>query len=460
MIKKLTDQHRRLAILLTITILWLPYIAISFPGNIAGDSGTGILFFTGIDTSNPNNPYFQNILMGTCYVIGRALGSAAAGIGLYCVTQLVLEILLLTDIMYFLTERLRRKYLMIPLLALYCIIPTFPLYAFTMAKDSTFGLAVLLNIFCCLKMIHAGDAQCLRKTDIFLLSLSVVLIGLFRNYAWFLPLTVYIVFCFSKIKKSTLACTAMAAVFGALICPRLLGLPHTNPRESMSLPLQTTAFIYNTHTDEFSDEDIARIEAVIPIELFAEYNADNADMLKKHAEFTSDTKRDFMALWFRLLLRYPKAMLQGIYNSTYIYYTPSAFCDIKPHVYQGFQVSVNAREKLQLYNVNPYRKLISRIDAFVLRIPVVSLFAKTGIYTWLVILTAILIIVFQRWEYLSCFLLLLMILAGCLLGPINGYYRYAYSMILSAPIVFFDLLISIVKRSKHTETGGKEYGRT
>ena len=46
------------------------------------DTGTSILWSLGIDRSNVNNPWFQNLLFGGVYRLGRLLGDPNRGVAL------------------------------------------------------------------------------------------------------------------------------------------------------------------------------------------------------------------------------------------------------------------------------------------------------------------------------------------------------------------------------------------
>ena len=51
-------------------------------------------------------------------------------------------------------------------------------------------------------------------------------------------------------------------------------------------------------------------------------------------------------------------------------------------------------------------------------------------------------------KFLPCCLMLMMILVACMLSPVNGYYRYAYPMILSTPVILTAITGSFCKERK------------
>ena len=71
-------------IILVFLICWLPYVFVCFPGNITSDSGTGITDFLKITNYTPNNPWFQNLIMGGFYSFGKWIGNPDFGVFIYC----------------------------------------------------------------------------------------------------------------------------------------------------------------------------------------------------------------------------------------------------------------------------------------------------------------------------------------------------------------------------------------
>ena len=99
-----------------------------FSGTITYDSGTSITDFLGMTNITSNNPLFQNILMGSFYSLGKALGNTDLGITLYCSLQVALELMLLSDVISDIGRR--SKVTGFILIAHYCLMPLLPNYAF------------------------------------------------------------------------------------------------------------------------------------------------------------------------------------------------------------------------------------------------------------------------------------------------------------------------------------------
>ena len=132
-------------------------------------------------------------------------------------------------------------------------------------------------------------------------------------------------------------------------------------------------------------------------------------------------------------------MLDGIFRGTNIYFVPWLNYSGKPHIVAGF--GIKDRKMLGLFNNNPHIETIKAIDQFFLGIPLIGWLSKIGIYFWLTIAGFVMMIIRKAGRFHLCFPMLFMIIIGCMLSPVDGYYRYAYPLILSIPVVFEALIL-------------------
>ncbi len=436
-------------IVLVFVICWLPYVIVTFPGNLAGDSGTGISDFLGYTHETPNNPWFQNMFMAGFYSFGKWLGNPDIGIFIYCILQTALYIAVLSLVISELGQRSRAAGYM--LLALYCLVPVFPLFAFQMGKDSNFALAIMVFVVYALRELKdSGFWQDKRSAG--MIMLMIVLMGLFRNSAGWVPgiaFLLYAVFAVRTKPVIKMSVAVLAVVVATAVLPGAFGVPKVETRENMSMPLQTMAYYATEHPYDMTDEDKAIISSVIDYDtMLSRYDRNIADNIKNKAKFNEKTTGPFLQLWFRKFLKHPLTMINGMWLSNAKYIIPDSYGKIKPHVVVGYWLSDYFHEKLGLYNRNPNLTAIGDYVISWLKAPVVDLFIKIGLYTILLIVLVILAFAMKMPRYLFCLSPLLMVLIGCLLSPVNGYYRYAFPMIASVPIVAADMGCVIRDRIK------------
>ena len=198
----------------------------------------------GIDRTNPNNPWSQNLLLGLFYRLGDGLGGPALGTYLYCWIQMTLEAWVLSKIIAYLSDRTgagKWAYLLIALLAL----PVFPIYAFMMGKDSSYALAMLWMVFLLIRAAAEREAFWKEKRNVIRLAVLPALLGLLRNFGGVIPLVIFAVLALAHLKKAGIAPAAAGAVLLAVLTvavPRLAGIPAGEIKEEMSMPLQTVAY--------------------------------------------------------------------------------------------------------------------------------------------------------------------------------------------------------------------------
>jgi len=444
-------------VMAVVFVAWLPYVVMSWPGNVTNDSGSGILYYYGIDRSNPNNPFFQNILMGSWLDIwSRILGSSVMAVSLYCLCQMVIEIIVISTFWTYLYQKQINRLALYAVLILYCLVPAFPLYSLTMGKDSNLGIAVMAYEYFALQAVIETEQYISERHILFKLSIMTIIISLLRNHAGILGLSGILILLLYKKDKKTSICMFSTSIM-VLICtsifPYALGMPKPEIKESMSIPLQTVAYYVNTFPEELSDADLEAIYSIIPQEAILAYDPEIADPVKNPAKLTKDNIYDFLDLWLGMLCRHPLAMLKAFYRSTNAYYIPHITTSVRVHVWIGFMVIspeamaiLTAGEEIGF----PYRNTLENIDRMALNLPVLGLFSKIGLYSWALLYGLFLIVHKKMYRYLHCIVPLLLIFLGCLFSPVNGYYRYAYSYILSTPIVMAAVLF--LKLTPHTGT--------
>lgn len=436
-----------LRIFLILCLVWGVYYYMCFPGNIIYDTGDSILYHLGIDRNNVNNSYFQNIVFGNAYLFGKALGDPKIGIAVFCTLQFVSYLVVLS----YLIDRIGKLSVLMRNLVLiwYLMVPAFPIYSMTMAKDSNFALVVLLYTGLTFEMVKDPDAFFAGRVRPVLLGVSVVLIGLFRNYAHVVPTAAILCVSFFvfKNKKSRTFAISIAAItcFMVYIFPALTNAPKAQIREALSVPIQQTGYYVNHYRDEVTPEEYEKINAIVPFEALEYYDPSISDPIKNHfkADPTGEELRGYFEAWFSQFVKHPDAYLHAFYLKSYVYYIPNSDkSDVKAHVFSGFYVSNEDKPRLGLYESgSEYVDLVKSIDTDVMNIPIYGLFSKIGLYTWLLLIGIARIIQMRKFSFFACIAPAIMIIVGCLFSPVNGYYRYAYSMILSIPIIFANTIL-------------------
>jgi len=431
-------------------LVWIPWGILCFPGNLPWDAGLSIMWHLGLDRSNVNNPWFQNLLLGGFYSAGKAVGEPALGTYVYCWLQMVLEAWVLGKVIAYLSDRAgagKWAYLLIPLFAL----PVFPIYAFMMGKDSSYALALLGMVYLLIRAaVEREGFWALRRNRVMLLVLPAVL-GLLRNMGGVVPLLVFVVLVLQARRRAGILPAAAGAVLLAVmtvLVPRIAGVPEGEIRESMSMPLQTVAYYAQQHPEEVTEEEKATIGKVVDYDFMMEhYTPYIVDPVKFESQFTPETQGEFLKMWLGMLAKHPGTVLEGWRRSTDLYFSLTEKSPVKSHVFIGVCYDEEIRDTLGIYNWDEGNYVAKGILYVSMDVPVIRSLQLIGVWSWLSIGLFVVALVFRKArKYLPCCILLMMVLGACVLSPVNGYYRYAYPMILSAPAVCAAMCAALRKR--------------
>lgn len=432
-------------------LCWLPYWLAIFPGTVSNDSITQIQELFGVVLMSNGNPVFQTWLIDLFCRIGLWLGGADAAVALYCGVQAALMAWLLGS----LTSEMARSdapgWLAWGSLAFYALCPVFPTFAFCMGKDTNFAMAVLLLSLSAWRFLRGAEGSRSRARDAACLSLAAVLCALLRNAGVYLAaLTLVMLLCRSLRKPvrgrgawlaPSLGLLATLSVFGVL---RLLILPGLDIRpmpetENYSLPLQQVARVAASHP--LAPEEAAAIDGVLELDRLADaYNGELSDPVKLlwRGDATAEEKTAFWRTWLSLLGKHPATCLSATFHNTYGYLYPGYMSVIKPTLLLGDQSTRTASAKgLFDYSVNPRAETLKALHARLAENPLYRALLSPGLYGWLTLFAAALLLGRGRRRALPAAMPALFTLAGCLLSAVNGYFRYAMPLYLCAPLLLW-----------------------
>ena len=424
---------------------WLPWYVCLYPGTVSNDSISQLKEIMGLVPMSNANPVFQTWLLGAFRQLGLWLGSADAGVALYCVTQAALMAWLLGAVLDGIRRSAAPRCLVWTSFFFYALCPVFPVFAFCVGKDTNFAMAVL---FLALMLKRITDEPGRRGAARYVgLSAAAVLCALLRNPGVYLSLlTLGLLLCWALRRRCgawrlpAVAAACVLCVWGAL---HLLMLPGLNiaampESENYSLPLQQVARV--AAGGALTEAQKEAVSGVLPVEeLKGAYNGELSDPVKAlwREDATPEQKRAFWQAWPQIVLDNPMTCLSATFHNTYGYLYPGYMSTLKPTLLIGDQSTRTASVKgLYDYTVNP---LSEGLEAFTDRLaqnPLYRLAVSPGLYGWVALMSAVWLLRGNRGRLL-CAVPALFTLAGCLLSAVNGYFRYAMPLYLSAPLLLW-----------------------
>jgi len=420
-------------------LCWLPWYLCLFPGTVSNDSVSQMKILLGLAPLTNANPICQTGMVGLFMQLGNLIGGPDAGVALYCITQSVLMAWLLGTLMAEMEQSAAPRALVWGSFLFYAVCPVFPVFAFCVGKDTNFAMAVLFLMLeswritrgrgCWLRVsIAAVGCVLLRNPGIYLsvLTLALLLLWSIRKGLWRAPLC------------GLLSAVIVFAALHLLVLPSfdIAPMPET---EEYSIPLQQVARV--AASDGFTPEQEAAFAGVLPVEkLKAAYNGELSDPVKDlwYQDASDEAKAAFWPAWLSMVKDHPMTSVSATFHNTYGYLYPGYVSTIKPTLLIGNQATRTANvHGLYDYSVNP---LSTRLKAFTDQLnenPLYRIVVSPGLYGWITLLAAVWLMSRKTKRELICAVPALFTLAGCMLSAVNGYFRYAMPLYMSAPMLIW-----------------------
>ena len=333
----LFENHAFIKIFAVLAVFYLPFLIMSFPGNLCYDS-IGQINQVLNGGYSAHHPLMLTLVMGGLVKFGtNVLSSYAAGLFIYTCLQTVFFLLSLSACIYFFAKKQVNKIFLIILMLLYCITPIYTNLATTAIKDIPYtSFCMLYLIVLSLAVSKPEYVKNIKFHIVFvLLQIGVIFT---RNNG--LPLIVlsgigallYLIIKKNKISVillSALAFFAESAVIGVLllnITGNALNAKSISKGEILSLPFQQTAY-YLLEGGEMTNDELAVLEKVLdkPEVIMENYDPKLADPVK--ALYKSDCTKDdmiaYLKVWAKCGLKHPTPYIKAFLVHTYGWYSPA-----------------------------------------------------------------------------------------------------------------------------------------
>ena len=346
-------NHPFLTSFVSLWILYLPHILISYPAMFMGDTWSIIvqayseLQNTGTDYLsadsviragvyiNQHHPVFYTLCLHGFLQFGDAVfHSLNSGVFLFCLVQAALMI---SAFSYAVSSlgRSGAKAGYLAALVLYVFVqPQVHNLLMLVTKDGSYTACFIFLAGAQFRMM-TGNRD--RKT-ILLFCVSAAGMILLRNEGRYVLLCAGVLTAITdrSNRRRILCFTAAAAVFSLGIYHGLyswLGYTGGSPREALSVPFQQTARIVRDHPGDVTEEEKAAVDRVLNFELLAEnYDMNEADPVKAlyRQEATGNDLAAFFRTWAGMLIRHPDTCLEASYGNYYLFFYPS---DVRMNYY-------------------------------------------------------------------------------------------------------------------------------
>lgn len=458
-------------------IVWTPFIIGVAPGMFMGDTDTQICMWYGLPhnrlagtvlidpevTWTTHHPVLHTAIIGACLQFGETLfGDVNYGIMAYTLLQVFADITCISYALRVAHSVGVSAHVRAVLLAMFCFVPWYPIYATLLTKDTLFAAAMLML---CMQFVmawkerteHDDGAVSLKR--IVLIGVFSLLTALLRNGALLFAVCGVLAFALSCLakgsiaRKQTCACLAIVVVavmgFNSVIVPALHIAPGSKV-EMLSVPFQQTARYVVEHPKDISDSERAAIDAILGYKGLAErYDPLNADPVKDHAasvcrEASSQDWKAYFAAWANMGSRHPGCYVEATLHNYYGYFYPSQNANQLYRIPWSEEVMAQVSEvtgrDFHRISIAPAEEFTEVYEAYTLlfrRVPILSLLMNAAFWCWMLLLVTAYAIR-RRWvQSVPLLLMLWLVMLVFLVGPINAtiYSRYVYPIAYMLPIV-------------------------
>lgn len=428
-------------------ILWLPYLLNYFPGTTTWDTEYQLTQVIGARPINAAHPILHTLFIKAIYSSSLLFfGNANIALAMVTVAQMLLLSLIYAYVIYYLYHNNYPKVIWLGSVLFYGVFALNATHTVVLWKDILFSAVFLLfSLF----LWRAKDVNFNDRKDAaryFLkLALPAVLVCLMRNNGIyiFLGLIPFMLYFFRIRLMHILIMITLTLItqYGVerILHNRFDVIPsYANDKvELLSIPIQqiSRVVVEDGHVDQ---ESKALLEKLMSSEdIKSNYNPVLSDPMKQlirsseNVEFFERSISDYGKLWLSLGLANPHLYMKAYIDQTRGYWYP----DIQGPVIRI--ESAGKEDSIDTYQVNllgdSFSNFMNRVNFIYLDIPILGIFYSLATYIWFV-LFVLAVLFIRRMNFLAT--LPAIILWGILLvsTPVSGEFRYAYPIVISAPL--------------------------
>lgn len=318
-------------------LAYLPFLVLSFTGNMCWDSEGQIEQVVLGSGYSLHHPIVHTLLMGNIVKLGDVLfHSYNIGLFLYILFQTFMLISALAYTLHTLAKRRLDPLFLRAILIFYCISPVFSNITTTAIKDVPFCAAVVFFVVLLVQLLEDSRTE-KRKTIWTAFAFAQAGVILFRNNG--LPLVILtdlgclLYFLLrKKDKKHTIRFTvsSLAAIIAAealtLLLAAILDAEPGSKGEIFSLPFQQTARYIRYYGDDLEPGEVQAIEKILGDKdsLGGAYDYKIADPVKMHFVKDAEMKDiiSYFKVWFRCFFRHPGVYFDAFFVHVYGWFDP------------------------------------------------------------------------------------------------------------------------------------------
>lgn len=441
------QKHFLLTGFCVILIGWLPWIILNYPGSGCPDSVLQLKEFFGDAAWGAGHPPLSSVIMGALLVLGRWIADANFGFFLYCLMQTCVGAWVFSLTM----EKLRR--MGVPVrwclagIVYFAFTPLWGAFAQWMEKDFFYAQIAVLQTVCMMDILV--KKECGRKDTVFLVCTSLGAVFLRNNgiYAVLPALVLLAVWLRGTARRRVIAAaliTLLSYEAAMKVLYPALGIQGLSPVEALSIPFQQTARYVCEHSEELTEHEREIIDTVFGYDSMFGYDPVISDPIKNHCRNVE--MGEYLKTWFQMFFKHPGTYVAAFLNKGFGYLAP---------VSQNIEAWIQLEYYEYMEEIGLHR-MFSVLDSHILvqvwsvsmALPLLKYLTSPGLYTWIGIVLALMLVKRRRYGTLILFVPSLMNVLVCLASPLAESMRYELPTVASMPLLIGWAYLSIRGEAK------------
>ena len=425
-----------------VALIDLGFLLARYPGILTRDSITTVsqVVFGSYDNTMP---YYHTRLVGLFVKLGLALsGDINVGVALFHGFQIGL---LAGAFAYTVTTLYQigvPKWMLGLVFFVYALLPYNIVYSVTLWKDVPFGASALLLAVAFYRLVKnvAG------KWDYAAFALGAVGMALMRTNGWAALLIAAVLLTVVLRKQNRLLVKVLLAVLvlsWVMIGPVLksMNVPGTDPVEAFAVPMQQIARVVANGRELTQEQQELLGEIFLMDKLGEAYDPQTVDPVKyetfryDQVDYIRQNAGKYVRLYLSLGLRYPGDYLKAWNDETRGYWNGGYFYWI-----YTLQTEENILGIIQPEGANLLTRLYGAWFRFAEKPTALQPLYSIGLQVWILIACCVLCGLQGRKQWLIAVPTLVLTLGLWLGTPVYAEFRYAYPMMLCAPLVLMTTL--------------------
>ena len=397
-----------------------------------------------------NNPFVHTLMMRLVLKSAFAITkNVLSAIAVYTAFSILVFSGITTAAVVFIENNFNKKNIGVRLLELfYFINPLVGWYSVTLWKDVWISYSTLLLVIS-LYLFENKKEKRIRYNITLFLAFQMVLFSKGTGILYVCALLFFYSFGKTDRKKEILIIIALSLVVNlgiVKIANNYCGVEKHNTADTESIIWQTIARTSKGHYDDFTPDELYRLNKFIDIEKAGQlYDFTISDPVKGtclHYDYFEKHRKECLLTWIKLGCKYPGTYLNAIYGAGFGYYYP----EIRYWVFATSNYAVEAikwrlkdpyvgsydieKAKMRQKKADEKRLFLDSIRTW----PVVGEYASIGFYFMIYFMLCIYGIEKKIKKNKLLVAVPLAVFLGCIMSPVFAEMRYAYPVIITIPI--------------------------